>query len=82
MSRPGAAFLLTDLDLAFTFLDVARTTKSSEIAARNQRNARAAYDAVLRFLPKSHDLTRAERRSVEDKLGRLKLVLEDWGETF
>ena len=44
---------MADLDLAFTFLDIASTSQVADTACRNQENARAAYDMVLRFLPRS-----------------------------
>ncbi len=67
--RSGAEFILADLELAFTFLDVARTSVVADTACRNQENARAAYDSILRFLPRSIDaLSAAERQNVQDKL--------------
>lgn len=54
-SRAALEFLLTDLDLAMTFLDVVDTSTIPETVQRNRHNARRAYDAVcsslrLRFL--------------------------------
>src|SRR5688572_12157663 len=40
-------FLLIDLDVALTFLDVAETTEFRNTAERNHRNARAAYNTVV-----------------------------------
>jgi hypothetical protein len=48
----GAEFIISDLKLAFTFLDIARTSLVMETVRRNQENARTAYNAVLRFLPR------------------------------
>jgi hypothetical protein len=77
--RTGAAFLLTDLDLAMTFLDLANTSRIAGIVRRNRRNARTAYDSVLRFLPRLV-LTAAERQRIEEKLSELKGRLEAVGE--
>src|SRR6478752_2766322 len=46
--RTGAEFIMTDLELAFTFLKIMRTSRVTSTVRRNQKNARAAYDAVLR----------------------------------
>ena len=47
--RAAAEFIIADLELAFTFLDIAHTSGVTETRRRNQRNARTAYHAVLRF---------------------------------
>ena len=79
--RVGAEFIMADLELAFTFLDIARTSLAAETRRRNQENARAAYDAVLRFLPRSLPvLSAAERHAIENKLAELKNRLEQLGE--
>ena len=81
--RSGAEFIMADLDLAFTFLDIASTSQVADTACRNQENARTAYDMILRFLPRSIDaLTGAERQSVQDKLADLKSRLQELGEEF
>jgi hypothetical protein len=41
--------LLTDLDVAMTFLDVAETSKIPETVTRNHTNARVAYDSGSRL---------------------------------
>ena len=72
-----------DLELAFTFLDIASSSGVADTACRNQENARAAYDSVLRFLPRSiAALTAAERQDVQDKLEELKSRLGQRGEEF
>ena len=81
--RSGAEFVLADLELAFTFLDIANTSQVADTACRNQENARAAYDTVLRFLPRSvAALSVAERQGVQDKLADLKSRLQELGEEF
>jgi hypothetical protein len=81
--RSGAEFIMADLDLAFTFLDIANTSRVAETACRNQENARAAYDMVMRFLPKSiAALSVAERQTVQGKLADLKSRLQELGEEF
>jgi len=65
--RAGAGFLLNDLDVARTFLDVADTSKIKETVRRNRQNARTAYDAVCHLLPRLV-LTAVEWRSIQGKL--------------
>jgi len=82
-SRSGAEFILVDLKLAFTFLDVASTSQVADTACRNQENARKAYDAIARFLPRSITaLSASERQHVNDKLADLKSRLQELGEEF
>jgi hypothetical protein len=81
--RVGAEFIVADLKLAFTFLEIARTSSVTETVRRNQKNARAAYHAVLRFLPRCLPaLSAAERQTIEDNLRKLKHRLEQFGECF
>ncbi len=63
------SFLPTDLELANTFLDVARSTGDAERRLRNIANARNAHDTVKRFAAK---LTEPERSRIEQVLAKLK----------
>ena len=81
--RGGAEFLIADLELAFTFLEIARTSWVTKTARRNQKNARTAYNAVLRFLPRCLPaLSAAEGQAIENNLRKLKNRLEQLGECF
>ena len=81
--RVGANFIITDLELAFTFLKIARTSSVPETVRRNQGNACTAYHAVLRFLPQCLPaLSAAERQTIEVNLRKLKNCLEQFGECF
>ena len=74
---------MLDLEVAFTFLEVARSSWITETSRRNQKNARTAYDAILQFLPRSLPaLSASERQETEHKLGELKYRLEQLGECF
>jgi len=78
--RAGAKFIIADLGLAFTFLEIARDSSVTETVRRNQKNARAAYKAVLRLLPRCLPaLSVAELQAVEDNLRKLKNRLEELG---
>ena len=50
--RVCAQFLLTDLNAALTFLDIAEFTDSADTRQRNREHALAAYQTVLRLLPR------------------------------
>ncbi len=78
-SDPGGRdFLLTDVDLALTFLDVADTTAVEETAHRNREHARQAYGTVANFLTKLN-LKVADREAVETRLAVLKERLDAAG---
>jgi hypothetical protein len=80
-NQNGIDFLFIDLDLADTFMDVAEASQSEETARRNHRNARKAYEAVMRLLPKLRpDLQ--ERQDLNRKLGLLKSRLQAIGQRF
>jgi hypothetical protein len=70
-NRAGVQFLITDLEAALTFLDVADVTHSDENRARNRGNAMTVYETVLRLLPKVTP-TEDERQKLEDRFSRLK----------
>jgi hypothetical protein len=48
-NKVGTEFVLTELDTALTFLDVAETTRSAETRERNRNHAYEAYEVVLRM---------------------------------
>lgn len=81
----GVEFLLIELDLGLTFSSIALSRKDEGQRIRNMRNARASYDAVMRFLPLVR-LTKAEALSIEQKsallqqrLARISALLDDDG---
>ena len=67
--------LLADLDLAMTFLEIARTTTDASVRQRNRENARKAYETVLRFQLRLVP-TAEEKKSMEEKLGNVRDGLE------
>ena len=81
--RSGAEFIMVDVELAFTFLEVARTSTVPATAKRNQKNARTAYDSILRLLPRSiAAFSVAEQMALHRKLEELKSRLKHLGESF
>jgi hypothetical protein len=76
--RACARFLLVDLDLGITFLDIAKTSRNAETVQRNLNNALIAYSSSMRFLPRL-TLTALEDMAIKEKLARLKTRLECLG---
>lgn len=81
MRDARVAFLLTDLDLALTFMDIAESSRVEETTRRNYANARTAHDAVKRLLGKSTPDVR-QRQVIDEKLAILKTRLEAVGHQF
>lgn len=76
--RIGVQFLLTDMNAALTFLDVAEVSESTDVRARNRNHARTAYQTVLRLLPKISP-SADERSALEQKLNTLRNRLRRLG---
>jgi hypothetical protein len=49
VNQSGVEFVLIDLDVGMTFMDVADASRVADTMSRNHNNARRAYDAVLRL---------------------------------
>ena len=77
-NNTGIDFLLTDLDAALTFMDVAAVSGIGETKKRNYENAYHAYRTVLRLLDKL-DPDAAQRAVINHKLVLLKERLEQVG---
>ncbi len=71
-------FLLADIDLAMTFMDLSKISSVSETINRNHENALTAYRTVLSLLSRL-SLSPEARQSVETKLDVLKARLETVG---
>ncbi len=74
--------IFADLRVGLTLVQVARRAKPhSDRRARNQTNARKAYDAVVRF-SKGLAFTPAEEQKLKDGLAEIKSTLQELGESF
>jgi len=80
-NRSGVDFVITDLNVGLTFSYMARGLLTQETKDRRRRNARRAYDTVVRFRDRVCPTT-AEALSIQKKLARLKSELEQLGECF
>jgi hypothetical protein len=81
LNQSGVSFLLTDLDLAMTFMDVADASRIDETKRRNHTNARTAYNSVLHLLEKLTPNT-DERQVINATLAILKMRLQAVGQRF
>lgn len=80
-SKTGADFLVTDLDTAFTFLEVATATGIEETRKRNHEKAHRAYQTVVRLLD-TVSPEAPQRPVIKQKLALLKERLEKVGYRF
>ena len=82
LNATGGEFLKLDLEIGFTFANVAlRAVNNSEKRQRNREMSRKAYDTVSK-MARRLDLSGAVRGEVNEKLARLRSQLEQLGERF
>ena len=82
LQRNRLDFLRIDLDIALTMAGIAAgAAEGSEKRRRNERNARRAYDAVLRQRG-SLVTSPEETKELDDKLVELERALARLGEVF
>ena len=67
-------FISLELDLAFTFCQIAQTTGKRATADRNRMNARTAYDAAKHFLEDSN-FTPEECAEIHSRMSALRALL-------
>jgi hypothetical protein len=77
-NQSGVDFLLVDLDVAMTFLDVAQASSNQETAIRNHHNAHTAYDTTLHLLKKLRP-DAEQQQAIDAKLALLKTRLQAVG---
>ena len=81
INRTSVDFLLTDADVALTFISVAETTSNQETAERNTHNAHKAYRTIQNLRAK-YVLTDSEADTLDSRLAEVKLRLEALGQEF
>ena len=82
LDRTGFSFLVSDVELALTLTRIAQDAATdSEKRARNQNNARHAYDTITSLMGRVA-LTAEEEQELTTKLGQLKSELHLLGEQF
>lgn len=75
--RTAVSVLLSDLDLALTFVKIATTGLIHDTRQRNLEHAPKAYHAIGRFLPRVDPTP--EKAAIDEKLSQLKEELEVLG---
>lgn len=82
INKNAAEFLCVDLDTALTFAQMASSSaRNPEARLRNRKNARTAYDTVMRLKEKV-TLSPEESALMGEKLDALKRILLELGEAF
>ena len=72
--------LLTDLELAFAFSDIAVTSQDAETRNQNRENAREAFYAIKDEMLPRCSLNESEKIKIYGKLRELRSRLEQLGE--
>ena len=72
-------FLLTELDTATTFCNVAKSSQDPEKTKRNVANACDGYKTVQKFAPNAH-FDAESKAEFDDKLTHLKSLLRELGQ--
>lgn len=68
-------FILTELDTAITFCDVALATRDPDHAALDAQQAKRALESAMRF-KKRIQLSKAEQKEVAERTSRLQSLLK------
>jgi len=64
-------FIMSEIELGLSFVDVAVTTTNDKTKQCNRDNARRVHDCALTFLRQDTSLTHAQRGEVEASLANL-----------
>jgi hypothetical protein len=81
LNQARSDFLITELSVGLTFADIALSSNDEAKTKRNCKNARNAYDSVLKFIGEVK-LTPADSTRLSNGMERLKSQLQALGETF
>jgi hypothetical protein len=81
LNQTRTDFLATELSLGLTFAAIALDSTDEAKTKRNCKNARTAYDAILKFIG-TVTLTPADSLRLAAGMERLKSQLLALGETF
>ncbi len=69
-------FVITELELAFTFANIAASKDGSDGAQRNLGHARQAYDAAIHHL-NERPMNPQRRREVQSRIRKFKKLLAE-----
>ena len=80
-SSAQVQFIFTELCTGLTFALIAHQATEREAKLRNRSRARAAYDAIVRFVDRV-SMTQEESREVHTRMSSLRERLQYLGETL
>jgi lipopolysaccharide biosynthesis regulator YciM len=69
-------FVITELDLAITFCEIALSSEQHDKFERNSGNAQKAYQAASKFMDQSQ-LTEEMRLEIADRISTLEQLLKE-----
>jgi hypothetical protein len=69
-------FIITQIEIALTYVDIAATATDLETQERNRANAKKAHDFAVLLLKKNTSLTGARRDEVEASLANLQRQID------
>ena len=72
------AFIITELDLALTFCEIAASADNDDKALRNTTNTCKAYDSATHFLASAEPMPEV-KQEISKKVARLRSLLADLG---
>src|SRR5262245_369755 len=81
LNATSADFLKIDVETGLTFSGLALETDNKEKKERNRKNAREAFNTILRFWD-NVDFSPHDEAYIHEKMGQLKSDLELLGEKF
>jgi hypothetical protein len=77
LNRSGVELLMTDADLALTYVEIAETTRNASHSKQAVRDARRAYDVIsakrseFRFSQEEAERLQAKLSSIRERLTKL-----------
>ncbi len=75
-------FLNTEADTGLTFARIANQSNDAEESLRRRREARKAYDSVLKYLGRAANASSGDIEALRHKMAELRDALESLGEKF
>jgi uncharacterized protein YPO0396 len=80
--RASLSFLNAEVDTGLTLGRVAKSRSGVEERSRQIREARKAYDSVIKYLGTAAQASTEELQALQDRMAGLRELLESLGEKF
>jgi septation ring formation regulator EzrA len=71
LERSSAAFIATELQLASTFLTIARTTEDSQKSERNLQHARKAFESAKKYVERMKSSGSTFPADIDERLSEI-----------